>query len=136
MTNKVALVTGAGTGIGRAVSLALLGQGFSLILSGRRIEPLQETASMSDADTSRILCATCDVGKPDQVKALFKQIEEQFGRLDLLFNNAGLFTPAVPMEELSYEQWQAVVDANLTGPFLCSQQAIRMMKAQSPQGGR
>ena len=136
MTNKVALVTGAGTGIGRAVSLALLEHDYSLVLSGRRMEPLQETASMSDAAPARILCTSCDVGKPDQVKALFEQLETQFGRLDLLFNNAGLFTPAVPMEELSYEQWQAVVDANLTGPFLCSQQAIRMMKAQLPQGGR
>lgn len=136
MTNKVALVTGAGTGIGRAVSLALLEHDYSLVLSGRRMEPLQETASMSDAEPARILSASCDVGKPDQVKALFEQLETQFGRLDLLFNNAGLFTPAVPMEELSYEQWQAVVDANLTGPFLCSQQAIRMMKAQLPQGGR
>ena len=133
---RVALVTGAGTGIGRAVSLALLEAGYALTLGGRRLQPLQETVTLSGADESRTLCVSCDVGDPDQVKSMFEQTEAKFGRLDLLFNNAGTHTPGVPMEELTYEQWQAVVDANLTGPFLCAQQAIRIMKAQTPRGGR
>ena len=134
--NKVALVTGAGSGIGRAVTLALLGAGYSVTLCGRRLEALQETVEQSGADESRVLSVSCDVGKPDQVSAMFAQAESRFGRLDLLFNNAGSHTPGVPMEELTYEQWQNVVDVNLTGPFLCAQQAIRIMKAQTPRGGR
>ena len=134
--SPVALVTGAGTGIGRAVSLALLAANYRLVLVGRRLEPLQETVALAGADAGRTLCVPTDVGKPDSVKALFARVEAGFGRLDLLFNNAGSFTPGVPLEELSYEQWQQTVDVNLTGPFLCAQQAIRIMKAQTPKGGR
>lgn len=134
--SKVALVTGAGSGIGRAVCHALLKAGYSVVLAGRRAEPLQETVDLSAAESARCLCVPTDVGNPQQVSDLFAQAERTFGRLDLLFNNAGSYTPGVPMEELSYEQWQATVDVNLTGPFLCAQQAIRMMKAQDPKGGR
>lgn len=132
----IALVTGAGSGIGRAVSRALLTQGHSVVLAGRRLEPMQETVELAGVDSTRALCVPTDVGKPEQVKNLFAQVEQTFGRLDLLFNNAGAHTPGIPMEELSYEQWQSTVDVNLTGPFLCAQQAIRIMKAQSPKGGR
>jgi NAD(P)-dependent dehydrogenase (short-subunit alcohol dehydrogenase family) len=133
---KVALVTGAGSGIGRAVSHALMHDGYAVVLAGRRMEPLQETVDLAEADAARCLCVPTDVGKPQQVAELFAQAEQAFGRLDLLFNNAGSYTPGVSMEELSYEQWQATVDVNLTGPFLCAQQAIRIMKAQIPKGGR
>ncbi len=133
---KVALVTGAGTGIGRAVCHALLSDGYAVVLAGRRAQLLQETVDLASADPTRCLCVPTDVGKPEQVADLFVQAEQAFGRLDLLFNNAGSFTPGVPMEELSYEQWQSTVDVNLTGPFLCAQQAIRIMKAQTPNGGR
>ena len=129
---KVALVTGAGTGIGRAVCIALL----NVVLAGRRLQPLQETVALAAADAARSLCVPTDVGKPDEVRELFSQAETAFGRLDLLFNNAGSFTPGIPLEELSYEQWQSTVDVNLTGPFLCAQQAIRIMKSQDPKGGR
>jgi len=132
----IAIVTGAGSGIGRAVSSILLANGYSVVLAGRHLEPLQETVELAGADSTRALCVPTDVGKPEQVRNLFAQLEQSFGRLDLLFNNAGAYTPGVPMEELSYEQWQSTVDVNLTGPFLCAQQAIRIMKAQSPQGGR
>jgi NAD(P)-dependent dehydrogenase (short-subunit alcohol dehydrogenase family) len=131
---KIALVTGAGTGVGRAVSLGLLEAGYSVVLSGRRREPLEETASHAAKDRS--LVVTADVGDPASVKALFGQVKERFGRLDLLFNNAGIGAPAVPIEDLSFEQWKAVVDTNLTGAFLCTQEAVRMMKAQQPRGGR
>jgi len=133
---KVALVTGAGSGIGRAVCHALLNDGYAVVLAGRRLEPLQQTVALSAADSARVLCVPTDVGKPEPVRELFAQAAQTFGRLDLLFNNAGSFTPGIPLEELSYEQWQATVDVNLTGPFLCAQQAIRMMKAQTPGGGR
>jgi NAD(P)-dependent dehydrogenase (short-subunit alcohol dehydrogenase family) len=133
---KVALVTGAGTGIGRAVCIALLNHDYSVVLAGRRLEPLQETVTLAAADAARSLCVSTDVGKPDEVRELFSQAETAFGRLDLLFNNAGSFTPGIPLEELSYEQWQSTVDVNLTGPFLCAQQAIRIMKSQDPRGGR
>jgi len=133
---KVALVTGAGSGIGRAVCVALLSQGYAVVLAGRRREPLAETVSLAAVDTARSLCVPTDVGKPDQVRELFAQAEQAFGRLDLLFNNAGSSTPGIPLEELSYEQWQSTVDVNLTGPFLCAQQAIRIMKTQLPKGGR
>jgi len=132
----VALVTGAGSGIGRAVCHALLKNDYCVVLAGRRLEPLQETVDLAAVEPERTLCVPTDVGKPEQVKELFEQCEARFGRLDLLFNNAGSYTPGIPMEDLTYEQWQATVDVNLTGPFLCAQQAIRMMKAQQPGGGR
>ena len=130
---KVALVTGAGSGIGRAAAIALSQDGFALVLAGRRTEPLEETAGLLKGES---LSVSTDVGDPASVAALFGATREKFGRLDLLFNNAGMGAPAVPLEDLSYEQWQAVVNANLTGTFLCTQGAIRMMKAQTPQGGR
>jgi NAD(P)-dependent dehydrogenase (short-subunit alcohol dehydrogenase family) len=133
---RVAVVTGAGSGIGRATALALARAGYSVVLAGRRREPLEATAEQARADGAQALAVPTDVGDPDSVKALFAATREAFGRLDLLFNNAGRSAPAVPLEDLSYEQWRAVVDANLTGAFLCTQEAIRMMKAQTPKGGR
>ncbi|MDA8110115.1 MAG: SDR family NAD(P)-dependent oxidoreductase [Betaproteobacteria bacterium] len=133
---KVALVTGAGTGIGKAVALAFLKNGYRVALAGRRQQLLDKTVQDAGADGSRALALATDIGKPDAVRALFARVRETWGRLDVLFNNAGRGAPAIPMEDLSYEQWQAVVDVNLTGMFLCSQEAIRIMKAQSPRGGR
>ncbi|MGE5616883.1 MAG: SDR family oxidoreductase [Bacillota bacterium] len=133
--NKVAVVTGASTGIGKAVALALLAEGYSVALAARRKEMLDEVAKESGAG-QRALAVVTDVGDPQSVKALFQKVKDSFGRLDVLFNNAGRGAPAVPMEELTFEQWKAVVDANLTGSFLCAQEAIRMMKAQDPKGGR
>ena len=127
---KVALVTGAGSGIGRAASLALHAAGYRIVLAGRRAAQLERTASAGD------LVVPTDVGKPDSVRALFAKTKEVFGRLDVLFNNAGIGAPGVPIEELTYDQWNAVVQVNLTGAFLCAQEAIRMMKAQQPRGGR
>ena len=134
--SKVALVTGAGSGIGRAVSRALLGAGYSTVLAGRRREPLEETVAQAGADAAPALCVPTDVADPQAVRALFDAALEKFGRLDLLFNNAGAYTPGVPIEELEYADWQGAVDVNLTGAFLCAQQAIRIMKAQQPRGGR
>jgi NAD(P)-dependent dehydrogenase (short-subunit alcohol dehydrogenase family) len=134
--SKVALVTGAGTGIGKAAALALLKDGYRVALTGRRQELLDRTVKDAGADGARALAIAADIGKPEQVRALFAKLRATWGRLDVLFNNAGMGAPAIPMEDLSYEQWQAVVDVNLTGMFLCSQEAIRMMKGQSPQGGR
>ena len=134
-SSTVALVTGAGTGVGKAAALALLGDGWSVALVGRRKELLDKTAAYSGAG-ARALVLAGDIGKPDTVKAIFAKMKQTWGRLDLLFNNAGMGAPAIPMEDLSFEQWQAVVDVNLTGMFLCSQEAIRIMKAQSPRGGR
>ena len=134
-SSKIALVTGAGTGIGKAAALALLGDGWSVALVGRRKELLDKTAAESGAG-ARALVLAGDIGKPETVKALFAQVKQTWGRLDLLFNNAGKGAPAIPMEDLTFEQWQSVVDVNLTGMFLCSQEAIRIMKAQSPRGGR
>ena len=131
--NKIAMITGAGSGVGRATAKALAAQGWSLVLVGRKKEALEETAGMLKADN---LVAPADVGDPAQVKSVFAGIKDKFGRLDMLFNNAGMGTPAVPIEELSFEQWQAVVGVNLTGAFLCTQEAVRMMKAQEPRGGR
>jgi NAD(P)-dependent dehydrogenase (short-subunit alcohol dehydrogenase family) len=133
---KVALVTGAGSGIGRACALALLEAGYHVAIAGRRADALRETLTAAGAGAERMLAVPTDVGRPADVKSLFEQVKERFGRLDLLFNNAGMGTPAVPIEELSYEQWSAVVAVNLTGPFLCTQEAFRLMKSQSPQGGR
>ena len=134
-SNKVALVTGAGTGIGKAAALALLGDGWNVALVGRRKELLDKTAADSGAG-GRALALAGDIGKPETVKAIFARVKQDLGRLDLLFNNAGMGAPAIPMEDLSFEQWKAVVDVNLTGMFLCSQEAIRIMKAQTPRGGR
>jgi len=130
---KVALVTGAGTGIGRASAIALSRDGFTLVLAGRRREPLEETASLLAGDS---LVVPTDVGVPQSVADLFAAVTQKFGRLDVLFNNAGAGAPSVPIEDLTFEQWQAVVNANLTGVFLCTQGAIRLMKSQVPQGGR
>jgi NAD(P)-dependent dehydrogenase (short-subunit alcohol dehydrogenase family) len=133
---KVALVTGAGSGIGRACALALLEAGYHVVVAGRRADALQETIAAAASGGTRMLAVPTDVGNPADVKALFAKTKKRFGRLDLLFNNAGMGTPAMPIEELSYEQWAAVVAVNLTGPFLCTQEAFRLMKSQSPQGGR
>ncbi|HVB47950.1 MAG TPA: SDR family oxidoreductase [Burkholderiales bacterium] len=133
---KVAVVTGAGTGIGKAVALALLKSGYRVALAGRRLELLDKAVQDAGADGARGLAVAADIGKPEQVHALFARVKESWGRLDVLFNNAGMGAPAIPMEDLTYEQWKAVVDVNLTGMFLCSQEAIRIMKNQSPRGGR
>jgi NAD(P)-dependent dehydrogenase (short-subunit alcohol dehydrogenase family) len=134
--DRVALVTGAGSGIGKAVALAFLKDGYRVALAGRRADALQETIKEAGADGARALAVPTDVGKPDSVRALFARVKETFGRLDVLFNNAGSNAPGIPLEDLSYEQWQKVVDANLTGVFLCTQEAFRLMKDQSPRGGR
>jgi NAD(P)-dependent dehydrogenase (short-subunit alcohol dehydrogenase family) len=133
---KVAIVTGAGTGIGRASALALLRDGFSVALAGRRMEPLEQTMEQAGSLASQAITVSTDVGNPDSVRDLFAKTLESFGRLDVLFNNAGTSAPPVLMEDLTYEQWQRAVDANLTGVFLCTQQAIKMMKSQDPMGGR
>ena len=133
---KVAVVTGAGTGIGKATALALLENGYSVTLAGRRIEPLEMTVTEAGQAASRTLVVPTDVGNPDAVSALFAATQERFGRLDLLFNNAGIGAPAVPLEDLTYDQWISVVDTNLTGAFLCTQEAFRLMKSQDPRGGR
>ncbi|MDX2153713.1 MAG: SDR family oxidoreductase [Bryobacteraceae bacterium] len=131
--NRYALVTGAGSGIGRAVALALAGAGWSVVLAGRRRVELEKTAA---AGQGRMIVAPADVSRPEPVEELFGVVRAEFGRLDLLFNNAGVSAPAVAMDELSFEQWTAVVNVNLTGAFLCAQQAMRMMKRQEPRGGR
>ena len=133
---KVAIVTGGGTGIGKASALALLRDGYSVTLSGRRMGPLEETVSEAGDDASRALIVSADVGDPDSVKNIFDKTAERFGRLDVLFNNAGTGAPAILLEDLTYDQWMTVVNANLTGTFLCTQQAFHMMKSQDPMGGR
>ena len=133
---KIALVTGAGSGIGRAVSLALHENGWAVVLAGRRANELEKTAAQAKHSDGRMLAVPTDVSKPEAVRALFSKIKEAFGRLDLLFNNAGTGAPPVPMEDLTFEEWTAAVDVNLTGAFLCAQEAIRIMKAQNPRGGR
>ena len=132
---RVAIVTGAGTGIGKAASLALLKEGYRVALAGRRRELLDETAAESGAG-ERALVVPTDVADPAAVRALFAKTKQAFGRLDVLFNNAGMGAPAVPLEDLTYEKWKQVVDVNLTGLFLCTQEAFRVMKSQDPRGGR
>jgi NAD(P)-dependent dehydrogenase (short-subunit alcohol dehydrogenase family) len=135
-TGKVAIVTGAGTGIGKAAALALLGDGYRVALAGRRRELLERVAADAGPARQRALVVPTDVGDPASVRSLFARTREEFGRLDVLFNNAGTNAPGIPLEDLSYEQWKAVVDANLTGAFLCTQEAFRLMKSQTPRGGR
>lgn len=135
MGNKIALVTGAGSGIGRAVALALGEAGYSVVLAGRRLAELEKTRT-SAKDPGSMFPVVCDVTQPDQVTELFAVAKKQVDRLDVLFNNAGIGAPAIPMDELTFAQWSAVVNVNLTGTFLCAQHALRWMKAQKPQGGR
>ena len=130
---RVALITGAGSGIGRATSLAFLRDGFVVVLAGRNVSSLEAVAREADGET---LVVAADVTKPDDVRRLFDAAHERFGRLDVLFNNAGVNAPFVPIEEMPYERWREVIDTNVTGAFLCTQQAFRLMKAQSPRGGR
>ena len=136
MTGKVAIVTGAGSGIGRASAVALLKAGWHVGLAGRREEALQETVARAGDAGSRALAVPTDVADPASVKALFDRTKAAFGRVDMVFNNAGLNAPGIPLEDLSFEQWKAVVDVNLTGSFLCLAEAFRVMKDQSPRGGR
>ena len=133
---KIALVTGAGSGIGRATALGLLTAGWSVVLAGRRREALEAAARESGAAAGRALVVPADVTDPAAVRELFGQVRKKFGRLDLLFNNAGISAPAMPLEELPLERWREVIDTNLTGAFLCTQEAFRLMKAQQPRGGR
>jgi NAD(P)-dependent dehydrogenase (short-subunit alcohol dehydrogenase family) len=135
-SSPIALVTGAGSGIGRATTLALLREGYTVALAGRRPEALAETASLAGDLASKTLAVPTDIGDPAQVERLFRTIQERFGRLDLLFNNAGTNAPAVPIDELPLDQWFKVLNANLAGPFLCTREAFRLMKSQSPRGGR
>jgi NAD(P)-dependent dehydrogenase (short-subunit alcohol dehydrogenase family) len=136
VADRVALVTGGGTGIGRAVALALAGDGYCVAVCGRRLEPLQGTVEAGQAEGARMLAVQADVADPEAVAGLFERVEHAFGRLDVLFNNAGGGAPAIPIDELTFEQWQTVVGANLTGTFLCTQAAFRIMKRQTPRGGR
>jgi NAD(P)-dependent dehydrogenase (short-subunit alcohol dehydrogenase family) len=133
---KVAIVTGAGSGIGKATALALLAEGYSVALAGRRADALEQAVKGAGAAASRALAVPTDVSDPASVRALFAKTKDRFGRLDLLFNNAGQNAPGIPLEELTFEQWQSVVSANLTGAFLCTQEAFRIMKSQTPRGGR
>jgi NAD(P)-dependent dehydrogenase (short-subunit alcohol dehydrogenase family) len=133
---RVALVTGAGTGIGRGVALALARAGYSVVLAGRRRELLEDTASHASAIGAATLVVPTDISDPEAVPTMFARTNETFGRLDLLFNNAGVAARGVPIEELTIAEWRAVVDVNLTGTFLCTQEAVRLMKTQQPRGGR
>jgi NAD(P)-dependent dehydrogenase (short-subunit alcohol dehydrogenase family) len=133
---KIAVITGAGSGIGRASAHALLGAGWNVVLAGRRREMLEETARLANAPPPRTLAVPTDIRDPAQIAALFDAAKATYGRLDLLFNNAGISTRGIPFEDLTYEQWSDVVAVNLTGSFLCAQHAFRLMKAQDPQGGR
>ena len=135
-STKVAIVTGAGTGIGKAVAVALLQEGYRVALAGRRKERLDQAVADAGPAGARALVVPTDVSDPQSVRALFVRTKEAFGRLDLLFNNAGINAPGIPLEELGYEQWKAVVDINLTGAFLCTQEAFKLMKSQDPRGGR
>ena len=135
-TPRVALITGAGTGIGKAAARALLGAGYQIVLSGRNLDKLEKAIKDIGGNEDNCLAVTCDVGNPASVKDMFAKLKTKFGRIDLLFNNAGTFTTATLSEDIKYEDWMNVVNTNLTGTFLCAQEAIRMMKAQSPKGGR
>ena len=135
-TGKIAVVTGAGSGIGRAVAVTLHGAGFTVVLAGRRLDALKESAALANDTEGRMHCVATDVSQPGSVKALFDFVRERLGRLDVLFNNAGTNVAGVNFEDLTYEQWSSVVGANLTGSFLCAQQAFQIMKSQQPQGGR
>ncbi len=136
MSTKIAIVTGAGSGIGRASAVALLKAGYSVALAGRRADALAESVKLAGADGARALAVPTDVTNPESVRALFAKVKDKWGRLDVLFNNAGQNAPGIPLEDLSFEQWKSVVDVNLTGMFLCIQEAFRIMKAQTPRGGR
>jgi NAD(P)-dependent dehydrogenase (short-subunit alcohol dehydrogenase family) len=133
---RIALVTGAGSGIGRSVARALAGAGYTVALAGRRRDALEETAALAQGDGGRSIVVPTDIREPDAVKALFEAVEAEFGRLDLLFNNAGIGAPVLPVEDITYEAWRKVLDTNVTGPFLCTQEAFRLMKKQKPRGGR
>lgn len=135
-TGKIALITGAGSGIGRATAHALLKNGYTVVLAGRRKESLEQTIVNAGVWGSQALPIPADISDPSSVEALFSRIKERLGRLDLLFNNAGASAPAIPLEELTVDQWRRVVDVNLSGAFLCTQAAFRLMKDQSPRGGR
>ena len=134
--SRVAIVTGAGTGVGKAAALALLDKGYTVVLAGRRRGPLGATARASKAPASRKLIVPTDIADPASIRNLFTRTQKEFGRLDLLFNNAGQNAPGIPLEDLTYEQWTSVVNTNLTGTFLCTQEAFRLMKSQTPRGGR
>jgi NAD(P)-dependent dehydrogenase (short-subunit alcohol dehydrogenase family) len=133
---KTAIITGAGTGIGKAAALALLKDGYQVALAGRRPAPLEQVVADAGTAGTRALVVPTDVSDPIAVQTLFARTKEAFGRLDVLFNNAGVGAPGIPLEDLSYEQWKAVVDINLTGAFLCTQEAFKLMKSQEPRGGR
>jgi len=135
-SSKIAIVTGAGTGIGKASALALMKDGWSVVFAGRRKEMLEAAAAEGKATGGQTLVVPTDVSNPESIKALFARTKDTFGRLDLLFNNAGTGAPPIPLEDLTYEQWMTVVNANLTGVFLCTQEAFKIMKAQDPRGGR
>ena len=135
-TAKIAIVTGAGTGVGRGAALALMKAGFAVVLAGRRRDKLQEVANEGAANGGKNMVVPADIADPASIKTLFATTKQAFGRLDVLFNNAGIGAPPVPIEDLPYEKWKAVVDTNLNGTFLCTQEAIRIMKDQTPRGGR